>query len=238
MSRSAAGRARVLGEEEQAIEKIDALIQSTRLARPSLELDSQNSGRSRARPCAGEPLEQCTRLAQKIFPPSKRNPPQMKPFSFRLSLSTPLIAALLALLSLSAITSPAEAQASHAHRGLLPAVDADAPSGRPTQRAGTRPPFLTRHHFGLRHWDHGETGLGTRLEQVLGRPAGCGSRGLRPVPRRRICPPGDRLFGRELRRRSADEPGSRAAAAKSSRPSYSSPAGGRCRSIISFAAAA
>ena len=37
----------------------------------------------------------------------------MKPFSFRLSLSTPLIAALLALLSLSAITSPAEAQASH-----------------------------------------------------------------------------------------------------------------------------
>ena len=37
----------------------------------------------------------------------------MKPFSFRLSLSAPLIAALLALLSLSAITSPAEAQASH-----------------------------------------------------------------------------------------------------------------------------
>ena len=37
----------------------------------------------------------------------------MKPFSFRLSLSTPLIVALLALLSLSAITSPAEAQASH-----------------------------------------------------------------------------------------------------------------------------
>jgi hypothetical protein len=27
----------VLGEEEQAIEKIDALIQSTRLARPSLD---------------------------------------------------------------------------------------------------------------------------------------------------------------------------------------------------------
>src|SRR4029077_1032970 len=37
---------------------------------------------------------------------------QMKPFSFRLSLSTPFIAAVLALLSLSAITSPAEAQAS------------------------------------------------------------------------------------------------------------------------------
>ena len=37
----------------------------------------------------------------------------MKPFSFRLSLSAPFIAALLALLSLSAITSPAEAQASH-----------------------------------------------------------------------------------------------------------------------------
>jgi len=36
----------------------------------------------------------------------------MKPFSFRLSLSTPFIAAVLALLSLSAITSPAEAQAS------------------------------------------------------------------------------------------------------------------------------
>ena len=37
----------------------------------------------------------------------------MKLFSFRLSLSTPFIAAVLALLSLSAITSPAEAQASH-----------------------------------------------------------------------------------------------------------------------------
>jgi len=37
----------------------------------------------------------------------------MKPFSFRLSLSTPFIAAVLALLSLSAIASPAEAQASH-----------------------------------------------------------------------------------------------------------------------------
>jgi phospholipid transport system substrate-binding protein len=36
----------------------------------------------------------------------------MKPFPFRLSLSAPLIAAMLALLSLSAITSPAEAQAS------------------------------------------------------------------------------------------------------------------------------
>jgi phospholipid transport system substrate-binding protein len=37
----------------------------------------------------------------------------MKPFSFRSSLSTPFIATVLALLSLSAITSPAEAQASH-----------------------------------------------------------------------------------------------------------------------------
>ena len=37
----------------------------------------------------------------------------MKRFPFRLSLSTPLIAAMLALLSLGAITSPAEAQASH-----------------------------------------------------------------------------------------------------------------------------
>jgi phospholipid transport system substrate-binding protein len=36
----------------------------------------------------------------------------MKRFPFRLSLSAPLIAAMLALLSLSAITSPAEAQAS------------------------------------------------------------------------------------------------------------------------------
>ena len=36
----------------------------------------------------------------------------MKPFSFRLSLSTPFIAAVLALLSLTAIASPAEAQAS------------------------------------------------------------------------------------------------------------------------------
>src|SRR5271167_4794449 len=31
------GKGGVLGEEEQAIEKIDALIQSTRLARPSLD---------------------------------------------------------------------------------------------------------------------------------------------------------------------------------------------------------
>ena len=37
----------------------------------------------------------------------------MKRFSFRLSLSTPFIAAVLALLCLSAITSPAEAQAAH-----------------------------------------------------------------------------------------------------------------------------
>src|ERR1700734_2027514 len=44
--------------------------------------------------------------------PSKWNSPQMKRFPFRLSLSAPLIAAMLALLSLSAITSPAEAQAS------------------------------------------------------------------------------------------------------------------------------
>ena len=36
----------------------------------------------------------------------------MKRFSFRPSLSTPLIAAMLALMSLSAFTSPAEAQAS------------------------------------------------------------------------------------------------------------------------------
>jgi phospholipid transport system substrate-binding protein len=37
----------------------------------------------------------------------------MKRFPFRLSLSAPLIVAMLALLSLGAITSPAEAQASH-----------------------------------------------------------------------------------------------------------------------------
>ena len=40
----------------------------------------------------------------------------MKPFSFRLSLSTPLIAAVLALLSLSAIALPAEAQSASARR--------------------------------------------------------------------------------------------------------------------------
>jgi phospholipid transport system substrate-binding protein len=45
--------------------------------------------------------------------PSKWNPRQMKRFPFRLSLSAPLIAAVLALLSLGAITSPAQAQASH-----------------------------------------------------------------------------------------------------------------------------
>src|SRR6202167_124374 len=48
--------------------------------------------------------------------PTKWNFLQMKPFSFRLSLSTPFIAALLALLSLSAITSPAEAQSASARR--------------------------------------------------------------------------------------------------------------------------
>jgi phospholipid transport system substrate-binding protein len=48
----------------------------------------------------------------KVSRQSKWNPPQMKRFKFRLSLSTPLIAAMLAILSLSAITSPAEAQAS------------------------------------------------------------------------------------------------------------------------------
>src|ERR1700690_3694981 len=50
---------------------------------------------------------------RKVPCPSKWNSRQMKRFPFRLSLSAPLIAAVLALLSLGAITSPAEAQASH-----------------------------------------------------------------------------------------------------------------------------
>jgi phospholipid transport system substrate-binding protein len=52
----------------------------------------------------------------------------MKPFPFRLSLSTPLIAAMLAPLSLSAITSPAAAQASHRieayYQQLMPTLKA------------------------------------------------------------------------------------------------------------------
>src|ERR1700691_5216289 len=60
--------------------------------------------------------------------PSKWNFLQMKPFSFRLSLSTPFIAAVLALLSLSAIASPAEAQASRRietyYNQLMPTLQA------------------------------------------------------------------------------------------------------------------
>jgi phospholipid transport system substrate-binding protein len=52
----------------------------------------------------------------------------MKRFPFRLSLSAPLIAAMLALLSLSAVASPAEAQASHRieayYQQLMPTLKA------------------------------------------------------------------------------------------------------------------
>jgi phospholipid transport system substrate-binding protein len=54
--------------------------------------------------------------------------PPMKRFPFRLSLSAPLIAAMLALLSLSAVASPAEAQASHRieayYQQLMPTLKA------------------------------------------------------------------------------------------------------------------
>src|SRR6202046_1464480 len=60
--------------------------------------------------------------------PSKWNPRQMKRFPFRLSLSAPLIAATLALLSLGAITSRAEAQASRRieayYQQLMPTLKA------------------------------------------------------------------------------------------------------------------
>ena len=53
---------------------------------------------------------------QEAVRPTKWNPPQMKRSTFRLSLSTPWIAVVLALLSLSAIPSRAEAQSAAARR--------------------------------------------------------------------------------------------------------------------------
>ena len=65
---------------------------------------------------------------RKVPHPSKWNPLEMKRFPFRLSLSTPFIAALLALLALSAIASPAEAQASRRidayYQQLMPTLKA------------------------------------------------------------------------------------------------------------------
>src|SRR5208282_3442661 len=93
------------------------------------------------------------------------------------------------------------------HPILLSAADADAPTGRPAQRARTRPALRTCHYLRVRLCDDDETGHGARLEQLLGRPAGRGTGGLHSFPRRRLCERGDRLFGRELCRRPADEPG-------------------------------
>ena len=62
----------------------------------------------------------------------------MKRFPFRLSLSTPFIAAMLALLSLSAIASPAEAQASRRIEAYYQPADADAQGGRLSSAFGER----------------------------------------------------------------------------------------------------
>jgi phospholipid transport system substrate-binding protein len=101
-----------VADEWRAIEKLDAVIQSTRLGRPSLDSIPKMALEAGPGLAPASPSNNVVGWP-KIFPPSKRNPLQMKPFSFRLSLSTPFIAAVLALLSLSVITSPAEAQASH-----------------------------------------------------------------------------------------------------------------------------
>ena len=161
------------GERAQAIEKLDAVIQSTRLARAKSRLDSQNGGRSRPRALRRRAPRTMYSAGRKVSHPSKWNPPQMKRFTFRLSLSTPLIAAMLALLSLSAITSPAEAQASPPHRGLLPAADADAPSGRPAQRAAnatavSRPPSLRPSTLGpWRDWRRAPPGASSQAPSRL-----------------------------------------------------------------------
>ena len=158
----------------------------------------------------------------------------MKPFSFRLSLSTPFIAAVLALLSLSAITSPAEAQASHRieayYNQLMPTLRA---AGQLSVRERDRrfSPAITS-----------AFDIGTMARLASG-PAWSKFSGAQQAAVRDA-------FARFLVAEYAHQVGDYSgesfvvdpqtspsrAAAKSSRPNCSSPAAGRCRSTISFAA--
>jgi phospholipid transport system substrate-binding protein len=112
MSRVQLGRRAPDGTDQQAYEKPHAVIHLGRLSRASLDLIRKMAVEARAGLASASPPPNLLGLGPKASCPRKWNPLPMKFTSLRLSLSAPFIAAMLALLSFGAFTSPAEAQAS------------------------------------------------------------------------------------------------------------------------------
>src|ERR1700677_75405 len=100
----------------------------------------------------------------------------MKGLKLRLLRSMSWIAVAMALLlwaptaSLAESSSPAAQHIETYYQQLMPTLEA------------------ARHQIRLRHGDYDETGDRSCLEQLLGPPAGRGSRGLRWFSRRQLCP--------------------------------------------------
>ncbi len=176
---------------------------------------------------------------RKVSDPSKWNPPQMKRFSFRLSLSTPSSRSCSPFSPWARSLSPAEAQSAAARR-----IEAYYAQLMPTLKAAGQLSVRERdRRFGPAITSAFDIGTMARLASG---PAWSKFSGAQQAAVRDAFA---RFLVADYAHQVSDYSGESfvvdpqtspepRAAAKSSRPSCSSRAAGRCRSTISFAAAA